>query len=134
MAHNVPFVVTELGMQINPFELHLPAAFAEEERRKISERTRVALRAAKARGTRLGMSARPKGQVRALAKLGGAATREAAIARLMPLKRRIKAALSDGASLRAAAGLLNEDRISSPNGGRWHAPTLLIAARQLGLR
>jgi hypothetical protein len=80
------------------------------------------------------MSARPKGPVRALAKLGGAATREAAIARLMPLKRQIKAALSDGASLRAAAGLLNEDRISSPNGGRWHAPTLLIAARQLGLR
>jgi DNA invertase Pin-like site-specific DNA recombinase len=47
MAHNVPFVVSELGMQINHFELHLRAAFAEEERRKISERTRVALRAAK---------------------------------------------------------------------------------------
>ena len=37
MAHKVPFVVTELGMQTNPFELHLRAAFAEEERRKISE-------------------------------------------------------------------------------------------------
>ena len=121
-------------MQTNPFELHLRAAFAEEERRKISERTRLALRAAKARGTKLGMAARPKSRVRALARLGGAATREAALARLAPLKRQIKAALSDGASLRAAASLLNDDSIAATNGGRWHAPTLLKAAKQLGLR
>jgi DNA invertase Pin-like site-specific DNA recombinase len=134
MAHKVPFIVTELGMKTDPFELHLRAAFAEEERRKISERTKSALAAAKARGTRLGMHARAKGEVQRLSALGAAGSRTAAVARLKPLEWSIKAALADGVSLRKAADLLNERAISSPAGGRWHGPSLLKAARRLGLR
>ena len=50
MAHRVPFLVAELGPDVDPFILHLFAALAEKERALISERTKRALGAAKARG------------------------------------------------------------------------------------
>src|SRR3954463_9378124 len=40
MAHKVPFVVAELGPDVDPFVLHLFAALAEKERALISTRTR----------------------------------------------------------------------------------------------
>jgi DNA invertase Pin-like site-specific DNA recombinase len=54
MAHKVPFVVAELGPDVDPFVLHLFAALAEKERSLISTRTKQALSAAKARGVALG--------------------------------------------------------------------------------
>lgn len=54
MAHKVPFLVAELGPDVDPFVLHLFAALAEKERSLISTRTRQALSAAKARGVTLG--------------------------------------------------------------------------------
>jgi DNA invertase Pin-like site-specific DNA recombinase len=54
MAHRVPFVVAELGADVEPFMLHLHAALAERERKVISERTIAALAAAKAGGHALG--------------------------------------------------------------------------------
>jgi DNA invertase Pin-like site-specific DNA recombinase len=54
MAHRVPFVVTELGADADPFMLHLYAGLAEKERSLISQRTRAALAAKKAQGVRLG--------------------------------------------------------------------------------
>jgi hypothetical protein len=43
MAQRVPFIVAELGVDADPFMLHLYAALAEKERRLIAERTRSAL-------------------------------------------------------------------------------------------
>ena len=54
MVHHVPFVVAELGPNVDPFMLHIYAALAEKERALISERTKAGLAAAKERGTRLG--------------------------------------------------------------------------------
>lgn len=64
MAHKVPFIVVELGSGVDPFILHLYAALAEKERAMISARTKAALAAAKAKGTRLGnpQTLRPKEQ------------------------------------------------------------------------
>jgi DNA invertase Pin-like site-specific DNA recombinase len=54
MKHRVPFIVAELGVDTDPFMLHLYAALAEKERALISRHTKDALAAAKARGVRLG--------------------------------------------------------------------------------
>jgi DNA invertase Pin-like site-specific DNA recombinase len=134
MSHKVEFIVSEIGRQENPFMLHIHAAVAEDERRKISERTKAALAAAKQRGTKLGMHAREPREVRRLSVLGAASSVAAATIRLKPLEWSVKAALADGVSLRKAAELLNERGIASPAGGHWHGPSLLKAARRLGLR
>ena len=54
MVQRVPFLVTELGTDVDPFMLHIYAALAEKERRMISERTRAALAARKRQGALLG--------------------------------------------------------------------------------
>jgi DNA invertase Pin-like site-specific DNA recombinase len=134
MNHKVEFVVCDLGRQSDPFVLHLYAALAEKERGMISARTKAGLAAAKARGTKLGMSARSKGEIRKIAAAGAAANKAAAVQQIETIRDRIESALKDGASLRKASELLNERGIASPAGGRWHAPSLLKAARRLGLR
>jgi DNA invertase Pin-like site-specific DNA recombinase len=135
MAHRVEFIVTALGRQADPFILHLYAALAEKERHLISERTKAGLQAAKRRGQRLGMRARGKQEIRKIAALGAAANREAALERLTEdFKLHITDALAGDRSLRDAADWLNARGVKSPGGGRWHAPSLLKAARRLGLR
>ena len=54
MAQRVPFIVSELGRDADPFMLHLYAALAEKERRLISERTKAALAVKRAAGAKLG--------------------------------------------------------------------------------
>jgi DNA invertase Pin-like site-specific DNA recombinase len=134
MSHRVEFIVCELGRQSDPFVLHLYAALAEKERGMISARTKAGLAAAKARGTKLGMSARKKSEVRKIAASGAKANQTAAIARIEALRPQIEFALKGNASLRQAAEALNARGIASPGGGRWHAPSLLKAARRLALR
>jgi len=48
------FIVTEFGVDADPFMLHLYAVLADKERRLISERTRSALAQRKAQGAQLG--------------------------------------------------------------------------------
>lgn len=134
MGHRVEFIVCDLGRQSDPFVLHLYAALAEKERSLISARTKAGLQAAKARGTKLGMAARSKRVVKQIAATGSKANEAAALARVEALRPQIEFALKDGTSLRAAAQTLNDRGVESPMGGRWHAPSLLKAARRLRLR
>ena len=117
MTHRTPFIVAELGADTDPFMLHLYAALAEKERRLISQRTRDALAAAKARGVKLGgLNAK------------GVRNREEARARAEAL-RPLLAELS-GMSARAIAAELNTRGIATPRGSRWHTETVIRVQRR----
>jgi DNA invertase Pin-like site-specific DNA recombinase len=110
MKHRVPFIVTELGADTDPFLLHIYAALAEKERRLISERTRAAMKRAKARGVRIGgLQERAEGL------------------------RSVFEGLS-GLSARKAAEKLNADGVPTPAGGKWHATQVIRVRERLTQR
>lgn len=54
MKEKVEFICTDIGRVEDPMMLHIHAVFAQSERKKISDRTKAALQARKARGYKLG--------------------------------------------------------------------------------
>lgn len=120
MAHRVPFVVAELGDDVDPFILHLFAALAEKEAKIISKRTKDALAAAKARGTVLGGPKLPEAREVAQRAIKANADRHAA--NVLPI---IQAVRKSGATtLRAIAEALNARGIATARGGQWHAKSV----------
>ena len=120
MAHKVPFVVAELGPDVDPFVLHLFAALAEKERALISIRTRQALSAAKARGVTLGNPKLHVARRGAVEAVKAEADRYAA--NVLPI---IREAQKAGAStLRQLAEALNARGIPTARGGRWYAQSI----------
>lgn len=95
--------------------VHMLAAFAEHEREQISQRTKDALAAAKARGVRLGRNAADR-----LAPAYRAAAMERA-RQLAPVLAELK---STGMSARRMAVELTVRGIPTPNGAKWHAQTV----------
>ena len=121
MAQRVPFVVAELGPDVDPFVLHLYAALAEKERALIAERTKAALARAKAKGVVLGNRTN---LAEATAK-GSAATRQQAdmfADSLLPLIRQLQA--SGVRTVRALAAELNARGVRTARGDRWHPTTV----------
>ncbi len=141
LARNVAFIANllEAGVEIaaadmpqaNRFLLHLMAAVAEHEAQAISDRTRAALAAAKARGVALGWSIPSRqDEQRLAARKGAKRNAEAAdqhAANVLPIVHQIAAG---GASLRRIAEELNARGIKTARGGLWHAATV----RNLTLR
>lgn len=125
MANRVPFIVAELGADVDPFLLHLYAALGQKERALISERTKAALARAKANGRVLG---NPKNLANA-GKIGAAANVERARATAANVLPTIAPLSASGMTLRAIAAKLNERRIPSPRGGEWHASSVRNALR-----
>lgn len=120
MAHRVPFVVAELGPDVDPFVLHLYAALAEKERSLISARTKAALAAAKARGTKLGNPKLATARKSAVSAIKGEADRAAA--NVLPIIEDIRK--SGIATLRQIADSLNARGVPTARGGKWHAMTV----------
>jgi DNA invertase Pin-like site-specific DNA recombinase len=124
MAHRVPFIVAELGPEVDPFVLHLYAALAEKERSLISQRTKAALAALKARGATLGNPRLSEAQPKAVAAVKAEA--DAFAANVRP----ILDSLPPGMSANAMARELNARRVATASGGKWSATTVLRVLRR----
>jgi DNA invertase Pin-like site-specific DNA recombinase len=120
MSHKVPFLVADLGPDVDPFVLHLFAALAEKERALISTRTRQALAAAKVRGVTLGNPRLHVARRNAVEAVTAEADRFAA--NVLPIIR--EAQKAGATSLREIAAALNARGVATARGGQWHAKSI----------
>jgi DNA invertase Pin-like site-specific DNA recombinase len=122
MSNRVPFIVAELGPEVDPFMLHIYAAVAEKERNLIAARTREALQAAKRKGQKLGKSGRERARE-------NKASANAQAKALQPILRGLR--VEGIVSVRAIASALNQRGVPTSRGGQWHATSVarLLARR-----
>lgn len=141
MESKVEFVACDMPLA-NKLTIHILAAVAEHEADIIGERTRVALQAAKARGTLLGShrpghwdgheQARKEGQIkgsRAAAEMRRAEAREAYVD-VIPTLRELSEA---GYSLDKIAAKLNESGLTTREGSKWRPVSVSRAMRLHGM-
>jgi DNA invertase Pin-like site-specific DNA recombinase len=112
MESKVKFVACDMP-EANDLTIHVMAAFAEHEAKRISQRTKEGLAAAKARGVVLGGSG--AGNLRRNALERGAVANLNA-QRLKPIIFGLK---SQGLSQRAMLSALNDSGVTAPKGGLW---------------
>ncbi len=117
MSHRVPFLVTELGKDCDPFLLHIYAALSEKERQMISQRTKAALAQAKNRGVVLGNQTN-LADAQAQGQASNSAGADEFAAKLFPI---IKAYRDAGKTLREIATALDASGIKTARGGKWAA-------------
>lgn len=122
MESSVDFVAVDLP-QANKLTVHIMAAMAEYEAGAISARTKAALAAAKARGTKLGGY---RWDIQTVASKGNAESArvraEKARKHARDLKPLIQAIQAKGeTSLRQVASALNQRKIPTARGGEWTA-------------
>jgi DNA invertase Pin-like site-specific DNA recombinase len=125
LSRNLAFVATlmESGIEFvavdnphaNKLTIHILAAVAEHEREAISERTKAALAAAKARGVRLG-TPDAAGAIQRMAAARTASTARFA-ANVLPIIRELQAA--GHKSCNSIATQLNARNVTTARGGRW---------------
>lgn len=121
MESKVDFIAIDMP-NADKFMLHIFSAMAEEEGRRISERTRAALAVAKARGVKLGQNGNM------LAKQN----RLEAEAFARSLEQIVIAIRRDGkTTIREITEALNQKGISSREGGRWHLRSTSLLLRRL---
>lgn len=113
MESGVDFVAVD-NPHANKLMLHLLAAFAEHEREAISERTKAALAAAKARGVQLGANGRRLAERH----------KQAADAFAREVGESLSVLEQQGLSLAGIARSLNERGVPTVKGGRWHPQTV----------
>ena len=123
----VDFVAAD-NPEANRLTIGLLAVIAEHEREMISERTKAALAAAKARGTKLG---NPNGFAEEHRKAGPDARRRQA----QDFTQRIAFWFHKTAelSLREAAKVLNDEGVETAKGGLWSPSTVRAARARLGV-
>jgi DNA invertase Pin-like site-specific DNA recombinase len=122
MEGGVDFIACDMP-HANRLTLHLLAAIAEHEREMISQRTKAALQAAKARGVKLGNPNGAAGlkphMVRATAR-SASIRREKADRHAFAVRNVVQQLHDSGSSSRSLAVELNRLQIPSPRGGLWH--------------
>ena len=114
MDSGVEFVATD-NPHANKLTIHILAAVAEHEREAISERTKAALAAAKARGKKLGgprLAAARRASIKARSDAA-----DAFAANVRPIIKEIQA--SGVSSLRGVARALTARGVPTARGGSW---------------
>ena len=114
MDSGVEFVATD-NPHANKLTIHILAAVAEHEREVISERTKAALAAAKARGKKLGgprLAAARQASIQARGELANAFA-----ANVRPIIKEIQA--SGVSSMRGIARALTARGVKTARGGDW---------------
>lgn len=125
MEANVEFVAAD-SPHANKLTIHIMAAMAEYERDQISQRTKLALEAAKRRGRKLGNPRLPEAAL-----LGTAKRMALADAFAQEMKPWIELAQSNGAdSYAAISAYLNQRSLPTQRGRKWTA----AGARNIALR
>jgi DNA invertase Pin-like site-specific DNA recombinase len=121
----VDFVAADMP-NANKLTVHIMAMVAQEERRMISERTKAALAAAKARGVKLGNYWKNPTLPPDAGRLGNAAMKRKADAKAADIAPIIAELQATGAtSLRAVAAGLNDRGVPTPRGGAWSAAQVM---------
>jgi DNA invertase Pin-like site-specific DNA recombinase len=124
------FVAADMP-EANELTIHIMAAVAQAERKAISQRTKEALAAAKARGVTLGGRRNNLDDLRRGPAASAAKRSRAAQERAQKIARQIDALRAQGhLSLRQLAAALTEQGITAPRGGRWSAAQVKRALDQ----
>jgi len=134
LARNVAFVsaLMETGVEFvavdapyaNKLMLHILSAFAQHEREQISERTKAALAAAKARGVKLGAHGIELARLNRRAAMEFAKSTQAAIE---------EAQEQGHLTFRAIACYLTDRGIETATAARWHPTTVRRNMVRLGM-
>jgi DNA invertase Pin-like site-specific DNA recombinase len=127
MDSGVEFVATD-NPHANKLTIHILAAVAEHEREAISERTKAALAAAKARGKKLGgprLAAARKASIKARSEAA-----DAFAANVRPIIKEIQA--SGVSSLRGVARALTARGVPTARGGSWSDVMVADVLRRQG--
>ena len=125
MESGVEFVAVDMP-EANRLTIHILAAVAEHEREITSQRTKTALQAAKARGTKLGSPDPTKGAAIRSQVLQAKASRFAA--NTLPVIRGLQA--TGITSYKALARALNARGIPTANRRKWYGTTVKNLLRQ----
>ena len=135
LARNVHFIsgLLESGVDFvaadapskDRFMLHVQAAFAEEEARRISLRTKEALAAAKLRGVVIGATGR------VLARRYEVEAKERALGYEVVFR---QLATEGACTTKGFRDALNALGVPGPGGGRWHLPTVWKTLLRLNMR
>jgi DNA invertase Pin-like site-specific DNA recombinase len=121
MQRGVAFYAADLGLDVDPFVLHLFASLGEKERKLGSVRTIAGLGAAKARGVKLGFANEKRTDQAAVSQLGADRSHKLANDRAAALAATVAQIRKAGCTtLQAIGDALNARGIATPRGGSWH--------------
>ena len=120
MEAGVAFLACDM-VDASPLTLHIMAAVAEAEAKAISQRTRAAMQAAKARGIQLGNSVN-LAEAQQIARQAIIKKADDRATTLLPIIRQIVAGGEN--SLHRVADRLNEMGIRTARNGSWHGTTV----------
>ena len=120
MDEKVPFISTEIGTSVDPFMLHVWAAFNEAEAKKISRRTKDALKAKMDQGWKAGNP-----NINEVNQLGRKLQADRADEFALKLKDVVAGFQATGVNtLSGLATSLNQAGVKTARGGTWSAQTV----------